>query len=141
MILTRTIAFTGCADPNFPGVYTRISYFYDWVVQKVCERDMNGAPAYMNCAQVLGLNVAVTPVPTPIPTRQPTPVPVPQCGARGDSCGSPTACCSNRCRVGECVPSGATDKERLTDSALLGGSGGVGSRRRAPNPFEDIFGP
>lgn len=127
---------TGCADPNFPGVYTRISYFYDWVVQTVCERDRNGAPAYMNCAQVLGLEAAATPQQQ---AQAPVPAPSPQCGSRGDSCGAADQCCSNRCRLGKCVPSGQTTKERLTDDAK--GIGGVGSRRRVPNPFDDTFGP
>ncbi|KAG7371196.1 peptidase S8 family protein [Nitzschia inconspicua] len=148
----------GCANPNFPGVYTRISYFYDWVVQNVCERDSNAAPAYMNCAQVLGLEVPTTPMPTPPPTLRPTPRPTPQptqqptpqpspnpapqCRGRGESCTTPSQCCSNRCHIGSCVPSGGTTKNRLTNIASFSGhAGGVGSWRQAPSPFEDFFGP
>jgi secreted trypsin-like serine protease len=140
---------TGCADPHFPGVYTRISYFYDWVVQNVCERDQNGAPDYMNCAQLLSTQATAdttqTPMPTPWstpqPTLVPTPSPAPQCGDRGSTCGSPTDCCSNRCRIGQCVPSNDTKKDRLTDGVLGGQSGGASPIRRDPNLFEEMFEP
>ena len=29
----------GCADPNFPGVYSRISQAYDWIVCEVCREN------------------------------------------------------------------------------------------------------
>jgi hypothetical protein len=141
---------TGCADSHYPGVYTRISYFYDWVVQNVCERDPNGAPGYMNCAQLLNLpaeeTTSSTSMPTSLPMPQPisvpTPVPAPQCVGRGDTCGSPTDCCSDRCRIGQCVPSSNTNKDRLTDGALAGQIARTGSIRRAPNLLEDVmYGP
>lgn len=39
----------GCADDGVPGVYSRISYFYDWIVETVCEEFPSEAPDYMQC--------------------------------------------------------------------------------------------
>lgn len=39
----------GCADTSYPGVYSRISYFYDWIIEQVCELSPDDAPEYMGC--------------------------------------------------------------------------------------------
>lgn len=39
----------GCAEEGVPGVYVRISYFYDWIVETVCGNFADEAPAYMQC--------------------------------------------------------------------------------------------
>merc|ERR1711937_1085154 len=38
-----------CAEDGVPGVYSRISYFYDWIVETVCEEFEDDAPPYMEC--------------------------------------------------------------------------------------------
>jgi len=32
-----------------PGVYTRISYFYDWIVETMCALNPSGVPDYVDC--------------------------------------------------------------------------------------------
>eukprot|EP00521_Asterionellopsis_glacialis_P011232 CAMPEP_0195294664 /NCGR_PEP_ID=MMETSP0707-20130614/15666_1 /TAXON_ID=33640 /ORGANISM="Asterionellopsis glacialis, Strain CCMP134" /LENGTH=617 /DNA_ID=CAMNT_0040355701 /DNA_START=142 /DNA_END=1995 /DNA_ORIENTATION=+ len=39
-----------CADPNFPGVYTRISHVHEWIQDVICEHS-DSPPPYMNCIQ------------------------------------------------------------------------------------------
>jgi len=39
----------GCAEEDVPGVYARISYFYDWIVETACENFPDDAPLYMQC--------------------------------------------------------------------------------------------
>jgi hypothetical protein len=38
-----------CAQEGAPGVYARISFFYDWIVETVCENFPDDAPPYMEC--------------------------------------------------------------------------------------------
>ena len=35
-----------------PGVYTRISYFYDWIIETMCFMNADGAPDYVDCSTV-----------------------------------------------------------------------------------------
>ena len=37
-----------------PGVYTRISYFYDWVVETMCLMNPSAVPDYVNCNGIDG---------------------------------------------------------------------------------------
>ena len=47
--LVGTVAWgRGCADSRFPGVYSRISYFYDWIVDTGCDLSDN-PPEYFLC--------------------------------------------------------------------------------------------
>ena len=41
----------GCAD-DYPIVYTRISYFYDWIVETMCVLNATGVPDYVNCDDI-----------------------------------------------------------------------------------------
>lgn len=81
-----------CASEERPGVYARMSYFYDWIVETVCTRFPNDAPPYMECSalnldQNFDQNIEPTfpesdPTenfktrkPSSTPTRRPSPIP------------------------------------------------------------------
>jgi hypothetical protein len=63
-----------CADDSHPGVYSRISYFYDWIVQSSCELSEK-APGYFHCEQVLAGNPDISSEPSAMPTQQPSSLP------------------------------------------------------------------
>ena len=52
----------GCANEDYPGVYTRISYFYDWIVGTMCVLNASKVPPYVNCAEIMGLTPSESPV-------------------------------------------------------------------------------
>ena len=55
-ILVGTVSWAdGCADPRFPDVYSRISYFASWIVEQVCELSPDDAPEYMGCNATIGV--------------------------------------------------------------------------------------
>lgn len=66
----------GCALEGFPGVYTEISFFYDWVVETVCDLWPEDSPEYMGCFDAP--TQAPTRSPTRSPTRRPTNSPTPR---------------------------------------------------------------
>lgn len=60
----------GCADPNFPGVYSRLSAYYsDFLKPTICRYSRN-PPSYLNCGGGNN-NAAIVPIPTPSPQSTP----------------------------------------------------------------------
>lgn len=66
----------GCAEEGVPGVYVRISFFYDWIVETICDRFPEDAPPYMECKSVtdpkdrLDIFMETTNPPTNPPTNR-----------------------------------------------------------------------
>lgn len=75
--LVGTVAWgRGCADERWPGVYSRMSWFYNWIREEVCEQSMY-PPDYFNCKISMASNNDLpisTDFPTISPTSEPTPV-------------------------------------------------------------------
>merc|ERR1712238_502818 len=89
----------GCARDGIPGVYARVSYYYDWIVDTICANFPFHAPEYLRCTTgtvnqkeidfFLSLRTPPpitreptsppspkpSPKPSPIPTTKPTQVP------------------------------------------------------------------
>lgn len=146
----------GCADENYPGVYTRISYFYDWIIGTMCVMGPEHVPPYVDCNQILGLApsdnqeivdirdedliVALSETPTETPSAapvSPTETPTaaaPICGGRGTVCSNNKECCSGRCNffAKVCYPKAGGTRVKL--SSGFGGSGG-GSVERVKSAF------
>lgn len=66
---------TGCGDSRYPGVYTRISRYYDWIVETMCTISPDSAPEYCN---PVGKEADI-------------------CRAKGGACHKSDECCSGRC--------------------------------------------
>jgi len=82
----------GCARQEYPGVYTRVSTFAEWIEQKSCELSPdctgptpnptlrptpNPTPSPTNPPTNIPTPVPTTPNPTNAPTQAPTPFPTP----------------------------------------------------------------
>ncbi|KAL7504066.1 hypothetical protein ACHAXN_002079 [Cyclotella atomus] len=53
----------GCADPNFPGVYSRVSSQYDWLKTTICSNSKS-PPDYLGCTPNYFANNSPTVSPT-----------------------------------------------------------------------------
>ena len=134
----------GCADEEYPGVYSRISYFYDWIVTTMCTMNADGVPDYVDCNEIMGIadnrdedfsltgninnnTVPTTESPTPNPV---TPPPIETCGNRGAMCTKVDDCCSKRCNfgTGTCYPKSTSGRDKISNG--MGGSAGGGPARR-----------
>jgi len=55
----------GCADPNYPGVYSKISNRWTWIKNKICGNHSDPKPEFCS-------NNPIQPQPTPSPIKSPT---------------------------------------------------------------------
>jgi hypothetical protein len=65
---------------RFPGVYSRISFFYDWIVDQVCELSPDDAPEYMGCHDSPAPTGSPTPFASSVPSVSTMPSPEPTLG-------------------------------------------------------------
>jgi trypsin len=72
----------GCANEDFPGVYSRVSSAYDWIREVTCRRSVS-PPAYFDCDN---LELSPTMSPTSYPTYFPTKSPSPTASSRPSAC-------------------------------------------------------
>mmetsp|Transcript_11202 Transcript_11202/g.26933 ORF Transcript_11202/g.26933 Transcript_11202/m.26933 type:complete len:430 (-) Transcript_11202:269-1558(-) len=109
----------GCANTLYPGVYTRISSFYDWIVGTMCVLNAAKVPPYVDCAEIMGFapsdapgdgdegdireediptSEAPTARPTPQPTESPTtpPTVAPTALPTANPTESPVASCGQK---------------------------------------------
>jgi len=56
----------GCADPNFPGVYSRMSSIFPWLRETICGKS-KAPPEYLSC-NTINVPIAVAPSATPPPS-------------------------------------------------------------------------
>merc|ERR1719491_2385925 len=49
IIIIIIIRGVGCARDGIPGVYARVSYYYDWIVETICANFPFHAPEYLRC--------------------------------------------------------------------------------------------
>ena len=71
-----------CAEPEFPGVYARVSAQYEWIRKQVCGLS-DEPPAYMECTEEMKFSEGFSFQPTAstlvettyIPTNSPSPIP------------------------------------------------------------------
>ena len=83
----------GCAYPNYPGVYARVAYYYDWITEHIPSLGVASPPA--------SPSPPAPPAPPPAPPSPPPPPPPPP---------SPPGTCTETCNYsgdGDCDDGGA----------------------------------
>jgi len=48
----------GCGGP-LPGVYAKISHFYDWIVETMCLMNADGVPDYVDCTDIIASGATI----------------------------------------------------------------------------------
>lgn len=72
-LLVGLVSWGNSCAKTTPGVYARISHFYDWIVQSMCDMNPSGAPDTVDCTfydtpDDSGSDTEITPVPTFAPS-------------------------------------------------------------------------
>lgn len=48
----------GCGGP-LPGVYAKVSHFYDWIVETMCLMNADGVPDYVDCTDIIASGATI----------------------------------------------------------------------------------
>eukprot|EP01083_Nonionella_stella_P281876 959342_1 len=79
----------GCASPNFPGVYAKVSQAYSWIEGQVCnENDQYATEAGFDCANANFVASEPAPAPAPSPLGSLATIWYPQTSANSPSGGT-----------------------------------------------------
>merc|ERR1712029_1325489 len=58
-----------------PGVYVRISYLYNWIVDSMCLLNPDGVPEYVDCNSIVDGDGGGVEIPFPMQSEEPTDFP------------------------------------------------------------------
>ncbi len=120
----------GCGDSRYPGIYTRISRYYDWIVRTMCYIYEDGPPEYCDVFTLPEANEF-----SALEGRKDS------CGAKGTACHSSDECCSGRCDLftNTCFVEIEIDGNRPGRvSNGMGGAGGGSAPTRASRGGTDV---